>query len=86
MFILIKAEHGILSGDNSVTKHELHRDAWLDMCRQVDEERALYEDYDHVSSEERTSYDGFDMTNYGVDHNHAFVSPEDGPEWHIFEV
>lgn len=92
MFILIKADHGILSGDNDVSTYGLHRDAWLAMCRQVDDVRQQYDgdDWDGVSSEEQ--HDSYEKeqpywgVEYQVDHDHAFVEPCDGPEWHIFEV
>lgn len=70
MFILIKADHGILSGDNDVSTYEIHRDAWLAMCAQVDDERQRY---------------GWGVE-YQIERDHAYVDPCGGPEWHIFEV
>lgn len=88
MFILIKAEHGILCGDNEVNAYDTLDEAFDAMCNQVDDERTKYDsdDYDGVSCKERPSYDGIDMTEYGIEIYHAFVEPCDGTEWQIFEV
>jgi len=87
MFILIKAEHGILSHDNEVKTFELHRDAWLEMCRQMDDVRTECGDdyWDMVTTEERPN--GYDAgIEYLAEDDHGHVEPCDGPEWQIFEV